>query len=106
MEETQGSIAFRYYNDGTDYLVEEPEPLSIEENEDLKEAFLDVVYKYRNNRVAKLLPDMYADYLSNKLDQTVPCRKVDENKKEQEARKQLAIEFGKILERGKQLCGE
>ncbi len=106
VEETQGSIAFRYYYDATEYLVEEPEPLPIEENEDWKEAFLDVVYKYRNNRVAKLLPDMYADYLSNKLDQTVPCRKVDENKKEQEARKQLAIEFGKILERGKQLCGE
>ncbi len=106
--ETQGTIAWRYYNDATEYLVEEREPLPIEENEDWREAFLDVVYKYRNQKVANLLPDMYADYLINKLDETLPNLHThyQENldKKEREIRKTIAGDYKKMIEIGKELC--
>ena len=105
-QETEGTIAWRYYQDATEYLIEESEPMPIEENEDWKEAFLDVVYKYRNKKVAALLPELYADYLSNKLDEIVPNRKVREDKKEQQARKLLATDYNKMIEKGKELCGE
>jgi hypothetical protein len=102
-DETQGSIAWRYYEDATEYLIDEPEPLPIEENEDWKEAFLDVVYKYRNGRVAKLLPDIYADYLQNKLDKTLPNRKTFIYKKEQQVRKNIAADYKKMIDIGRQL---
>jgi hypothetical protein len=104
--ETQGTIAWRYYYDATEYLIEEREPLPIEENEDWREAFLDVVYKYRNGRVARLLPDLYADYLQGKLDETLPNRKTFIDKKEQQARKTMAADYKKMIETGRQLMGE
>ena len=108
--ETQGTIAWRYYNDATEYLVEESEPLPIEENEDWREAFLDVVYKYRNQKVANLLPDMYADYLINKLEETLPTLHTHYqaalDKKEEEIRKRIAVDFKKIIKKGKELCEE
>jgi hypothetical protein len=105
-DETQGTIAWRYYYDATEYLIDEPEPLPIEENEDWKEAFLDVVYKYRNSRVARLLPDIYADYLGNKLDETLPNRKTFIDKKEQQARKIIAGDYKKMIETGRRLMKE
>jgi hypothetical protein len=105
-DETQGTIAYRYYYDATEYLMKEREPLAIEENEDWKEAFLDVVYKYRNKKVAQLLPDIYADYLGNKLDETLPNRKTFINRKEQQARKTIAEDYKKMIETGKRLLGE
>jgi hypothetical protein len=103
--ETQGTIAWRYYEDATEYLIDEPEPLPIEENADWKEAFLDVVYKYRNSRVAKLLPDIYADYLRNKLDETLPNRATWINKEEQQVRKTIAEDYKKMIETGRQQVG-
>ena len=105
-DEMDGSGAWRYYHDATEYLIDEREPMPIEENEDWKEAFLDVVYKYRNKRVANLLPDIYADYLTNKLEETLPNLHThyQENldKKEREIRKTIAEDYKKMIEIGKE----
>ncbi len=101
--ETEGTIAWRYYQDAAEYLLDETELIPIEENEDWKEAFLDVVYKYRNKKVAELLPEMFADYLNDQLDEILPNRRVLEDEKEQQARKILAADYLKMIEKGREL---
>jgi hypothetical protein len=87
-----------FYEEPSEYIWEENVVMPIESNSDWREAFLDVVYKYRNGKVASLLPDLYADYLQNKLEETAPNRRYIYDDTEFHHRKWYADHYRKLVE--------
>ena len=95
-----------YFGFASMFMKKEKKTIPIEENEDWQIAFLELVFKYKRKKIAKMLPDLFADYLKGDLEKMLPYILKDDIVKEQKMRKDLAAKYQRMILIARKELGE